>query len=291
MTVANPIRQIVLGNGSAGTPSLTFQGSTNLQDGFYLKSDGVIGLSIAGSEVITWNSAGEIETDGAFSAGDGTAAAPSYSFTNDPNTGIYSSAADTIGLSAGGTLRMSLSTSLLSSTVAHAITATTNQLVLGTTNTLTITSPAPAASAVYTIPDVGTVASFVLNAGAQTIAGVKTFSSLPVLSAGISTSRLNVASTATIASLASSNGFVKLTGSTATDLQGIAAGVDGQQIVLYNATGQTLTIRNQSASAASGAKITTMTGADLTTTGNGSAIFIYDTNASPAEWVVVSFSA
>lgn len=55
------------------------------------------------------------------------------------------------------------------------ITATTNQLVLGTTNTVTITSPAPAASRVYTIPDVLGAASFVMTAGAQSIAGVKTF--------------------------------------------------------------------------------------------------------------------
>lgn len=55
------------------------------------------------------------------------------------------------------------------------ISATTNQLVLGTTNTVTITSPAPAASRVYTIPDVLGAASFVMTAGAQSIAGVKTF--------------------------------------------------------------------------------------------------------------------
>lgn len=55
------------------------------------------------------------------------------------------------------------------------LSATTNQLVLGTTNTVTITSPAPAASRVYTIPDVLGAASFVMTAGAQSIAGVKTF--------------------------------------------------------------------------------------------------------------------
>lgn len=55
--------------------------------------------------------------------------------------------------------------------------ATTNQIVLGTTNTVTITSPAPAASRVYTIPDVLGAASFVMTAGVQTIGGAKTFSS------------------------------------------------------------------------------------------------------------------
>lgn len=97
--------------------------------------------------------------------------------------------------------------------------------------------------------------------------------------------RANVASAATIASLSSTSGFVKLTGSTATDLQGIAAGSDGQTLRLYNATGQNLTIRNNSGSAASGEAIVTMTGADVVTTGNGFAEFIYDTDASPAVWV------
>lgn len=66
--------------------------------------------------------------------------------------------------------------------VTTTISATTNQIVLGTTNTVTITSPAPASSAVYTIPDVGTVASFVMTAGTQTVAGTKTFSTAPILS-------------------------------------------------------------------------------------------------------------
>lgn len=38
--------------------------------------------------------------------------------------------------------------------------ATTNQLVLGVTNTVTITSPAPAASRTYTVPDAGAAATF-----------------------------------------------------------------------------------------------------------------------------------
>lgn len=63
------------------------------------------------------------------------------------------------------------------------INPTTNQIVLGVTNTTTISATAPASSAVYTIPDVGTTASFVMTAGTQTIAGTKTFSSAPVISA------------------------------------------------------------------------------------------------------------
>jgi hypothetical protein len=55
-------------------------------------------------------------------------------------------------------------------------TALTNQLILGAATNITLTAPAPAASRVYTIPDVLSAASFVMTAGTQTIAGAKTFS-------------------------------------------------------------------------------------------------------------------
>ena len=45
---------------------------------------------------------------GTILASDGTEAAPSYSFTSDTNTGIYHSAADSIGFSAGGVLRAAI---------------------------------------------------------------------------------------------------------------------------------------------------------------------------------------
>lgn len=52
-----------------------------------------------------------------------------------------------------------------------AITATANT----NNDTLTITNAAQAAARTYTIPDAGGAADFVMNAGAQSIAGVKTF--------------------------------------------------------------------------------------------------------------------
>jgi hypothetical protein len=57
-----------------------------------------------------------------FLGDDGTAAAPSHSFsgTGDGDNGMYLSAADTLGWSAGGTLRLSLSGTALTSTVAFA---------------------------------------------------------------------------------------------------------------------------------------------------------------------------
>lgn len=54
---------------------------------------------------------------------------------------------------------------------ALAITPATNQLVLGTTFTTTVNSVAPVASRVYTIPDAGGAASFMLTAGNQSASG------------------------------------------------------------------------------------------------------------------------
>jgi hypothetical protein len=66
------------------------------------------------------------------------------------------------------------------------LTDTSNQLFLGTGNTVTVTAPTPAASVVYTMPDVGGSASFVMTAGAQSIGGVKTFTSNMVISSATS---------------------------------------------------------------------------------------------------------
>lgn len=60
------------------------------------------------------------------------------------------------------------------------VSLTSNQIVLGNTNTMTINATAPSASRVITIPDPGTNASIVLTEVAQTLNGVKTFTS-PVL--------------------------------------------------------------------------------------------------------------
>ena len=61
------------------------------------------------------------------------------------------------------------------------LSATSNQMVIGTTNTSTISFTAPAASRVYTVPDAGGAASFILSAGAQTITGAKTFADQTLL--------------------------------------------------------------------------------------------------------------
>lgn len=57
------------------------------------------------------NSSSILSDAGAFTSGAGTNALPTYSFSGDPDTGIYSSALDTIGLATGGTNRINISSS------------------------------------------------------------------------------------------------------------------------------------------------------------------------------------
>ena len=62
-------------------------------------------------------------------------------------------------------------------TGALTINTASNQIVLSSgVNQLTLNSGTSAAARTYTVPDVGTSADFVMTAGAQTIAGAKTFS-------------------------------------------------------------------------------------------------------------------
>lgn len=118
-----------------------------------------------------------------------------------------------------------------------------------------------------------------------------------VVNGGISTTeglyvtQETTASAATIAALDCSGGFARLSGTTATTIQGIAAPSTSANNVskyctIMNLTGQNLTIAHQNGSASAANQITTMTGADSVSTGNSSAILIYDPNST--KWILLS---
>jgi hypothetical protein len=69
-------------------------------------------------------------------------------------------------------------------------------------------------------------------------------------------------------------------------IAGIANGADGDFYILYNATGQNMTISNDSGTDPTPAnRIYTGTGADIATTGNGAVTVVYDSEDS--RWVVI----
>lgn len=85
-----------------------------------------------------------------------------------------------------GKLIQDSAVTIADTTGAITIPGTTNQLILGTTNTTTISSTAPSASRVVTLPDGGASSNILLSQGAQTIVGVQTFSAPLVLNSATS---------------------------------------------------------------------------------------------------------
>jgi hypothetical protein len=156
---------IVAPDGTAASPTFAFSGSVTT--GLY-RAAGLLGLSASGVGIATASAAGLTVLTGAFLAPNGTAGAPTFSFTGSPTDGIYK-AASGVGIAAAGVLGLEVN-----ATQQVLVPKVTDQLVLGTTNTITLTAPAPAASRTYTIPDVLAAASFVMTEGNQTINGVKT---------------------------------------------------------------------------------------------------------------------
>jgi len=71
-------------------------------------------------------------------------------------------------------------------------------MVLGTTNTTTLSATAPAASVVYTFPDVGSSCEVVLTAGNQTITGSKTYTGDIATNANLNLPLTNTASAGVI---------------------------------------------------------------------------------------------
>ena len=91
---------------------------------------------------------------------------------------------------------------------------------------------------------------------------------------------------ANLTALPSSKSFYRMNATLSTNLKGIVAGVDGQQLDLYFKAGtHTLTITPSSTAAGSTARILLMTtAASAVTTGSGFASFIY--SADDTKWLL-----
>ncbi len=102
---------------------------------------------------------------------------------------------------------------------------------------------------------------------------------------GLALGPQDVASSATINAMSSTKSFVRITGSTATALNGITAPASGKSkfIIIYNAASVDVTINHNSGSASAGNKILTPTLAATTVSAASSVALIYD--QSQAAWV------
>lgn len=123
----------------ASDPEYTFTGDTNT--GMYSSGADTLNFSTGGTERLRINASGVVEalsgvgvtgglylTNGQFAATfENDATTPEFSFLTDLNTGMYSSAADTLNFSTGGTSRLSIDSAGLV-TIGSGLTATTGNV-------------------------------------------------------------------------------------------------------------------------------------------------------------------
>jgi hypothetical protein len=102
-------------NGTAAAPSFSFSNAGS-DDGMYSVSPSAIGFSTVGTNRLTISSTAMTSTLPII-AQLGTVSAPSYTFTGDTNTGIYSSTSDIVDITTGGVNRLSIASTGVSSSV------------------------------------------------------------------------------------------------------------------------------------------------------------------------------
>ena len=181
-TVAG-ITSATLAQGTVSSPSLNYVG--DLTTGMFQPATSQIGWAIAGVQEALLTGTGFNATDigqttpgkGAFTTlsatqpltlGLGAVGAPSYSFTGDSNTGLWSPGADTLAWSTTGAERMRLTSAgglSLSSPTAGVQLAGTSA-ISGTQFALVNTNPANASSIIQVANDVGTLAAFSVDGSA-----------------------------------------------------------------------------------------------------------------------------
>ncbi len=96
--------------GTSLAPSITF--SADSDTGFYSPAANTIGVAVGGGNIFNINSTAMSSTTtggGVMTSINGTAAAPTFSFTGDEDTGWYRPGADSMAASTGGVERMKIS--------------------------------------------------------------------------------------------------------------------------------------------------------------------------------------
>ncbi|OQW49338.1 MAG: hypothetical protein A4S09_12545, partial [Proteobacteria bacterium SG_bin7] len=112
MITSSTASSVAAGNGTASAPSISFSGDTNT--GFYSNGADTIGIAANGANVFNISSTAlsSPTTGGALiTSGNGTAAAPTFSFSGDPDTGWFRPAADTMAASTAGSERVRITSS------------------------------------------------------------------------------------------------------------------------------------------------------------------------------------
>lgn len=106
--IASKVDASGFADGSAGSPSITFNSDTDT--GFYRISANRLGLALGGSNVVDFNTVAAIFTTPVYT-GDGAVGAPGWTFGSDTDSGFYRGGANTISLALGGASVIQFSTS------------------------------------------------------------------------------------------------------------------------------------------------------------------------------------
>lgn len=117
-----------VGNGTSALPSYTFTSDPNT--GLYRASADTLGFATGGTQRATLSSSGLAVTN-VVSANGSSAAAPSYAFTTDPDTGIFSSGTNQLGVAANGAAVATFGTGGLAVNVVSELTAASGVTVDG----------------------------------------------------------------------------------------------------------------------------------------------------------------
>lgn len=137
-----PIRGL---NGSASSPSFSFQGDPNT--GIFENGADTIGFAANGSESfrITTTAFSDQATTGSvnITRGAGSASSPIYSFAGDTNMGLYRSAADTLMIALNGANELSISSTVAGPAAAGGLSLGTTSLPFSTVNLQTGSAGTP----------------------------------------------------------------------------------------------------------------------------------------------------
>ncbi len=104
--ILGPGEQLLVNDIDISTPSIASAVATD--SGMRITDDGQVRFIVGGVQRGKWT-ATEFDVDIPINAANGSAAAPSYTFDTDMDSGLYLNLSDTIGLSTGGVDRLVLS--------------------------------------------------------------------------------------------------------------------------------------------------------------------------------------
>jgi len=104
-------------NGTAASPTFSFTSAPT--NGMYLVNPTTIGFATEGVLRFSINETSTAISTLPIRGPDGSAAAPTFSFSSDTNTGVYLAGVDNVGISTGGTLRFDISTTRNTWTLPH----------------------------------------------------------------------------------------------------------------------------------------------------------------------------